>query len=210
MPPRFSAGADWSGKPYETGDLFLFCVVALSDVAAWDETCGEIRRKLRMTQGQEFHGHKMKGDSQRLELLQAGQNAGMRVGVFISHNKNIEAETKANKKVALTHQGVALDLLSRFLPLCPLQIFWFDEGDLKGKKAEKAFATQVCRLNRTFYPTLRLEARCRKAEDKNLIQLADVMAYSFRTQERGTLKNPQLKSLLKEIEEDERNLIIRG
>ena len=201
----FYAGADWSGKPDEVGDTFIFCVVALSDAEVWEETCLRVRQKLGMSQRQEFHGHIMKTDVRVLELLQAGYDMGMRVGAFIS---TVQAVTAGN--LFLTREGVALEVLEQFLPICPLQTFWFDKGDLKGKNAEKAFGTEVCRRNRAIHPDSTLEANCRKSNSSSLIQLADVMAYAFRTQARGKMKDLKLKSLLNAIGRDERNLIIRS
>ena len=204
MSQRFYAGADWSGKPHERNDLFIFCVVALSDAEAWDSSCRQLRQRLKMPPNREFHARHMGKGSHKLEFLTAGQEAGMRVGAFI-----IDTNSEKDELASLTHESAAMELLHQFLPVCPFHSFWYDKGDLKGEKAEKAFETEICRYNRTLYPSSPLETKCRKSNNSNLIQLADVMAYAFRTLERGTLKDPQLKLLLREINRDKRNLIIR-
>lgn len=198
------AGADWSGKPYERNDLFIFCVVVLDDAEAWDGSCRQLRQRLRMPPNREFHARDMGKSSHKLEFLTAGQEAGMRVGACI-----VDTSSENDGLADLTHESVAMELLHQFLPVHPFRSFWYDKGDLKGEKAEKAFETEICRYNRTLYPSSPLETKCRKSHNSNLIQLADVMAYAFRTLAIGTLREPQLRSLLKEINRDERNIIIR-
>ena len=201
---KFYAGADWSGKPYERNDLLIFCVIALSDAETWDVSCRQLRQRLRMPANQEFHARDMGKGSDKLELLQAAQEAGMRVGACI-----VDTGSENPELASLTHESAAMEVLQQFLPVYPFQSFWYDKGDLKGEKAEKAFETEICRFNRTIYPSSPLETKCRRSNNSNLIQLADVMAYAFRTFERDTLKEPRLRSLLKAINKDERNLIIR-
>ncbi len=50
------AGGDWSGDPHRADEPFIFCVAALSDVEALNESCEQLRAKLRMARGKEFHG----------------------------------------------------------------------------------------------------------------------------------------------------------
>ncbi len=198
----FSAGADWSGNPDAPDEVFIFCLVALLDVEAWNAQCEELRVSLRMAQGSEFHGREMKDDGQRLQLLKAGRDAGMRVGALVVTGWENWGEEP------LSYEGVALELLRQFLPLCPLKAIWFDT-EIQGKKAQTEFATAVGRCHRAIHPEVRLKARTRDSHSSRMIQLADVMAYGLRTQERGSLESPALQQFLREIAGDERNVILR-
>ena len=109
----------------------------------------------------------------------------------------------------VTYASLALMFLPHFLPICPLKALWYDE-EIKGRKAEQEFETAVQRCNRALYPTGRLKLRSRKSHTSDLIQLADVFAYTLLRQTRGVLSYPPLERLLREIETDKTNLIIRA
>lgn len=200
---RFYAGGDWSGKPESIDDTFTFCVVALSDPEAWNMACAELRASpsFGMARDQEFHGHQMKPE-RIFRFLSAGHGLGMRVGALL-----IDKGATHQAKAELNHANVALALLRRFLPTCALQTFWYDE-DIKGKKAEQEFETQVRRCNRLIYPSTQLKARSRNSRTSSLVQLADVAAYALSRQARKPLKHAALEQFLKDVRSDERNLII--
>ncbi len=197
----FYAGGDWSGRP-ESDDLLVFCVAALGDLEAWNETCRDLRQRFGMAQEQEFHGHEMRPE-QMLELLSAARRLDMRVGALLIDNAPVSGEVRT----ALQHAPLALALLRRLLPLCPLQKLWYDE-EIKGKKAEQAFNTEVQRIQRMVHADTKISAKARRSHTSNLVQLADVIAYALAKQARRTLKHSLLEQYLRELRADERNLII--
>lgn len=196
------AGGDWSGKPDKPREPRIFCVVALADADAWNESCRQLRRTLDWAQNREFHGYKMKDDAQRLEMLRLGREAGMRVGALIlGANAGVAVEQTP------TYQSLALELLNPFFAHAALRMLWCDT-EIEGEAAQKTFETAVQHCHRSLYPDARFEARVRKSHTSNLIQLADVMAYTLRTQALGKVKNPALQGFLKEVANDKTNLIL--
>ena len=201
MTPLY-AGGDWSGKADTPYEPFIFCVVILGDAEAWNQSCQQLREKLRIASHREFHGYLMKDDAQRLEMLQLAREAEMRVGALI-----VTPNTKILEGATLDYQSIALELMGELFPRLALQNLWCDT-EIQGEKAQKAFETQVQRCHRTIHPNARFEARIRDSKTSSLIQLADVMAYTLRTQTLGKVKNPALRQFLKEVASDDANLIL--
>lgn len=202
MPEIFFAGGDWSGKADKPKEPFIFCIAALRDAEAWNTACQQLRKGLRMRRDEEFHGYKMKGDAQRLEVLHLAQQMGLRVGALI-----LLPETKILERETLNHQSLALELAEQFFPKLPLRDLWCDT-EIEGKSAQQAFETELQRCHRTIHPQLRFKARVRESHTSNLIQLADVMDYVLRTQALGKIKEPTLRQFLKEVASDSNNLIV--
>ncbi len=199
MPQHLYAGADWSGKADRPNEPFIFCVVALNDAEAWNQRCQELREQFRMAPEREFHGYLMKADAERLAMLQRARDLGMRIGAVIC------VETVRDN--SLSYQSPALELLNPLFARGTLRTLWCDT-EIQGKKARKAFETEVQRCHRAIHSQVRFEARVRDSHSSNLIQLADVMAYTLRTQAMGKVKSPALREFLKEIASDDANLIL--
>ena len=202
MPQQFYAGGDWSGKAETPDEPFIFCVTALNDAEAWDEACLGLRTKLRMKRDKEFHGHLMNSDTHRLEVLQLARRLDLRVGALI-----LLPETKFLESVTLSYQNIALELVNRFFPQLPLRDLWCDT-EIEGKSAQQAFETALKRCYREIHPGSRFNARVRESHTSNLIQLADIMAYTLRRQTMGKIKNSALRQFLKEVASDTNNLIV--
>lgn len=202
MNTAFYAGGDWSGEPNQPDEPFIFCVVTMGDAEAWNDSCRQLRKTLRWAQNREFHGYKMKDDVQRLQVLRMGRAAGMRVGALI-----LTANTRALEKRAPSYQSIALELLDQFFARAALRMLWCDT-EIEGEEAQKTFETALQHCHRKIHPDARFEARVRKSHTSNLIQLADVMAYTLRTQAMGKVKNPASRQFLKEMTNDQANLII--
>ncbi len=195
------AGGDWSGDPNKLDEAFIFCVVALGDKEAWSDSCRQLRRKLRMPQNREFHGHEMKNPQQRLELLEMGRAAEMKVGALI-----VAKETRVLMTETLGYQDIALELLNQFFPRYILRDLWCD-NEIQGDK-QKAFETELKRCHRAINPQTRFDAKVRPSHTNDLIQLADGIAYALQAQARGTLKNLVLRQFLKDMAADEGNLLV--
>ncbi len=196
------AGGDWSGQVDRADDVFIFCVVALPDVEAWNDSCRDLRHQLGMAQNKEFHAHSMKNDAQRLQVLNAGRELGMRVGALILSNRAEELNG------APSYESIALELLGLFFPVCLLKTLWFDQ-EIQGRTREQKFQADVRRCFKAIFPNASLKATPRASHASNLIQLADVMAYAWRTQTRGTLEGAALNRFLKEMEVGTENVIVR-
>lgn len=156
-----------------------------------------------MPQNKEFHGHEMTNPEDRLELLRMGQAAGMKVGALI-----ISKETRMLGGEALGHQSIALELLNQFFPKYVLKKLWCDD-EFQSEAAKSVFESELKRCHRAIHPQTRFDARVCKSHQSDLIQLADGVAYALQSQARGTLKNPGLQQLLKDIAADKGNLILR-
>ncbi len=189
MTPLY-AGGDWSGKPDKRDEALIFCVVALSDKEAWTDSCRQLRHNLRMAQNAEFHGHEMKDDAHRLQLLQAGREAGMKIGALV-----LSKGARAEGNETPSYESAALELLNPFFARYALRDLWCD-NEIQGKAAQKAFETELQRCHRAIHPNARFKARLRPSHTSDLIQLADVMAYALRTQSHGTLKDAPLERFL--------------
>lgn len=155
-----------------------------------------------MAPKREFHGYLMKDDAQRLDMLQMGRDLGMRVGALV-----LNENTKLLESATLSYQSIALELLNPFFARVALRNLWCDT-EIEGKKAQKAFETQIQRCHRAIHPNARFEARVRESHTSSLIQLADVMAYTLRTQAMGKVKNSALRQFLKDLASDNANLIL--
>lgn len=202
MMGSFYAGGDWSGQVDRADDVFIFCVVALPDVEAWNDSCRDLRQQLGMAQNKEFHAHSMKNDAQRLQVLIAGRELGMRVGALILSNRAEELNG------APSYESIALELLGLFFPVCLLKTLWFDQ-EIQGRTREQKFQADVRRCFKAIHPDASLKVTPRASHASNLIQLADVMAYAWRTQTRGTLQDAALNCFLKETEAGAENVIVR-
>ena len=182
--------------------VLVFCIAVLNDLEAWNVASSALRERFGMAQDEEFHGHEM-NLKQVLELLEAAQAMGMRIGALLVHPPLDSPQAR----LPLNHHNIALSLLRQFLPLCALQKLWCDE-DIKGKKAVQEFKTQVQRVNRAIYPNAKVDVRVRKSHTSSLIQLADVTAYALSREARNTLNHAALEEVLKKLRADQQNLIM--
>lgn len=196
------AGGDWSGEVDRADDVFIFCVVALPDVEDWNDSCRDLRQQLGMAQNKEFHAHGMKNDAQRLQVLNAAKDFGLQVGAIILSHRAEES------KGVPSYESIALELLGLFFPICLLKTLWFDQ-EIQGRAREQKFQADVRRCFKAIHPDASLKVTPRASHASNLIQLADVMAYTWRTQTRGTLEDAALNRFLKEMEAGTENMIVR-
>ncbi|MDQ3813910.1 MAG: hypothetical protein M3347_08165 [Armatimonadota bacterium] len=204
-----SAGADWSGtpdKPMGAIDLFSFCVVAFENSDAVNEACHVTRPALGMAADEEFHGHDM-SDAMNAAVLEMGMHLNLQIGILFVNKAAapLEGRIILPPPAVFTAQ-IALRLLERFLPICPLRDLWCDE-DLKGQAAQE-FVTAVRRLSRAHHPQSKLKTRLRDSRKSNLVQIADVANYTLTRQARGGKSEPVLENVLRKIRGDDRNLIL--
>jgi hypothetical protein len=157
-----------------------------------------------MAQHAEFHARDMT-EQDILILLTAARESGMVFGALVLEKIGV---TNTEAPIAFDYASVAQELFRGFVLRYSVKRIWYDT-EIQGRAAEKAFETEMCRINRAIYPNAPLKARCRPSNKSDLIQVADSVAYVVSRQTRGLLKHTPLQQLWAAIAADERNLIIR-
>jgi hypothetical protein len=204
------AGGDWSGKPDKPSgpiDIFSFAVAAFADLDVLNAQALELRRDLGMPLDEEFHGHEM-SDAMNARVLEMGMQLEMRVGVLMVNKSAVSLRGR----VALPDPGrftheIALHLLQRFVPLCPLQRLWCDE-DIKGRAAQQSFETEVRQVSRAHHPASTCRADFRRSHTNVPVQVADVVAYVLSRQARGVRFGPPLQNALRKLRSSPQHLIL--
>lgn len=197
------AGMDWTGTTTQNSAIPLFgpCIVAINDLEELNHSFIDLRRKFGMKAGEEFRGSK--SSSEKLAaVLEIGMKLNFSVGVLLIDKPNslILPENKADF-VMLS----AMRLLHQFLPNHSIQRLWCDQEDL-GKTNEHRFKSDIARLGRE-YASPKLQTSFRPSHHRDLIQLADVVAYVFSWDARKK-SDPAVKRLLQKIRNAQQNVII--
>ena len=204
------AGGDWSGKPDKpsgTIDIFAFCIAAFPDLDVLNAEALVLRRELGMPLGEEFHGHEM-SEAMNAAVLEMGLRLGMRLGVLLVNKSAVPLSGQVTLPAAagFTH-AIAIRLLERFVPGCPLARLWCDE-DIKGKAAQQQFETDVKRVCRSHHPASTCKVGFRRSYINVPVQVADVVAYVLSRQARGVRFEPPLQNALRKLRGDGQHLIL--
>jgi len=206
------AGWDCSGTPdllsIEKGqNPYVVAIVGVADANQLTAPLAALRQRFGMARDAEFHGHGMSEEMQAA-VLQCGIDLGMVAGaLLIDKAVTLQTYPIAELPSAVEFQvEAALHLLNRFCTLYALRELRCDE-DIRGRDRQQAFITEVKRLHRALWEGTRLRVQFFPSQKSNLIQLADVVAYTLGCRERGTIHEPELRRLVRTLRENEANLI---
>lgn len=204
------AGGDWSGKPDKPSgpiDIFAFSVAAFPDVEVLNAEALALRQELGMPLDEEFHGHEM-SDAMNAAGIEMGLRLEMRVGVLLVNKSAIplSGQLILPSPTRFTRE-IALRLLERFVPLCPLQRLWLDE-DIKGRAAQQSFETEVRQVSRAHHPASTCRADFRRSHTNVPVQVADVVAYVLSRQARGVSFGSPMQNTLRKLRSTPQHLIL--
>jgi len=195
---------DWSGvvcRENKIVDLYAPCIVAVQDAEIVNLPMADLRKQFGMAQDEEFHGHECSAEM-LISILELVLEFQIRVGALLI-DKSAGAIPPPPHFAAVS----ALRLLNDYLPGSCLNRLWCDE-DIKGKKPQAAFKTQVARLHRQIHTNQSVKTSFRDSRKSNLIQIADVTVYSLAWEVGKARVNPALKKCLAKLRAKTSNLIM--
>ncbi len=160
-----------------------------------------------MKLGQEFHGHEA-SEAMMAAILKVALAMNLRVSSTIYDKRAMPQDPKPEPLPAAKDFPAlaALSVLEPHLARQQVAKIWYDE-DIKGKPRKKAFHTSVQRLNRRFHPDTPLEIRSKPSQGSELIQIADIAAYSLSLMVRSMIKTEELRQCIAAIQSDSRHQI---
>ncbi len=203
----FQAGLDWSGKPELSArpDTFIACFVAVSESDALRLRFDALRQEARGGARDELHGHKMTPPF-LAAALRIGLDLEMRVGALCI-DKRASAQAGKWTPEKTLYEATALELWPEFLQRTPLTRLVHDT-DIEGKLRPKVFATELKRIAGQL-EIRGLTAKPLPSAKSDLIQLADVVAYTLSRQVNGQKVETEILELWEEIRAAKIN-IVRG
>ena len=207
MTPTFHAGLDWSGKPELSArpDTFIACFVAVSDPDELRLRFNALRQEARGGAVDELHGHKMTPPYLAV-ALSIGLELEMSVGALCI-DKRLSAQTGKWTQEKTLYEATALKLWPDFLERTPVAHLVHD-ADIEGKARPKAFATDLKRLTQPL-GMHGLKVKPLPSQKSDLIQLADVVAYTLSRQINKQKVEAEILELWEEIRGAKRN-VVRG
>jgi hypothetical protein len=207
------AGLDWSGTPDLNGtdrkhDPYIVCVAAVENPEKLPDAFTGLRSQFNMSAYAEFHGHQMSD-----MMLCAFIEMAIAQGIYVCMLPIDKAQTRSLRLPTelpnpSTFQVLtAMRALDAFVARYSLQELRFDE-DINGKERQQKFITEVKRMHRGYWPDVRVKVQPMKSHQSELIQLADVLAYSYGSLIRGSVSSPELRKQLKTIQAEDRNIVM--
>ena len=203
-------GLDWGGTPDAKGTAYYIPVLITvsGDLEDLQDRFERARPGFQMKTGQEFHGHDV-SEKMLTAVLNIAASMNLRVSAVI-YDKVATLQSPEAKGLPAAKDfpaQAALSVLEPFLAQQQVAKIWYDE-DIKGKARQKTFHTAVQRLHRQHHPNTNLEIRPKPSEGSELIQIADIVAYSLSIMARGMIKTPELRRRMAAIRDEPRHRIL--
>jgi hypothetical protein len=155
----------------------------------------------------ELKGHNSSGEVLTV-ALQAIVDCRARVGVLLLDKSSLLLQKNPSlpNPAVLRHQ-MACALVERFIEKHPLARLLCDE-DIRGQREWNSFRTDILRCNRRLRPDCKIKVAAWPSHQNVLIQAADVVAYVFSRWVRGGALEPELRELLRTLQEHNDNLFL--
>jgi hypothetical protein len=211
--PLLYAGLDRSGSPdlsehQARNQLYGVGIAAVEDREVLHQELQAALYTHHRARTAEVHGHESPEKTQAA-VLEAGIRCGMRVGIyFIDREATRQCFLSSglpSPKAFMRDTGLLL--IERFVEKHCLGGLWCDE-DVPDKGWQREFDTQVKRIHRIYWPAEGVKVRHIPSHQSDLIQLADVCLYGFSRLMRGAEQRPELRRVLRQLQEEEQNVVL--
>lgn len=165
-----------------------------------------VRHECGMPASREFHGRDCP-EWVRAKFLRRVQTLGLQVAVAAYEKAPQSSTTERLQSPTATQSNAALNLLEMFVQQHQLNYLWCDE-DIEGKTAQGAFQAAAQKCHRTAWPNTRMKARHIASNDSDIVQVADMLVYSFSRWFRGLIEDAELTNCLNEISKATGNIVL--
>ena len=205
-------GLDRSGTPdpkerKATRELY---VIGFAGVVAGKETLqvalSDLRHECGMRATKEFHGRDCP-EWIRAEFLRRVQGLGLQVAVAAYEKGTQPVPDDRFQSPMVSQSRAALKLLDKFVQQHQLSYLWCDE-DIQGKAAQGAFEAAAQQCHRAAWPNTRMKARHVASNESDIVQVADMLVYSFSRWFRGQTEDAELAGCLSEINRATGNIVL--
>lgn len=209
----YHAGMDASGTSDLRGtekrhDPYIVVLAGVKNLEILSVGFAAVRARFGMRANAELHGHAM-SDEILCAALDAGTAADWRIGA-LRVDKAAARDQWGNSPLPAPidfQQMAALRLVEHFVAQYELTELRFDE-DTQNRKRQQELITAIKRLHRAVWPERRLRVQPMPSHKSDLIQLADVIAYSLGIEARGTIRTPELQTRMKAFRADASHFIL--
>ena len=203
-----NAGIDWTGTPDvppdddRTGNYILGSVAVVFEPSCnVDKACAALRTRHNFGQRKEFHGYELTNRRELVfDILNFVVENAMVYGLFWDKRQLRQEDTTFFDDETLLLDAAGLAVFHNAIDETPLLHVWCDE-EIKKKDEQKIFNKKLRGIQKSRWGAGRKgpDAKHRKSDKSNLIQLADVVAYVLQRYLRGLKLEPRIRELARQI-----------